>query len=60
MFKIGIYVCIAKKKKNQWHILRHGKGDFIQGGEAIKISIGTAAMEFCSGVERLGSTLNTA
>lgn len=41
-------------------MLRHGKGDFIQGGEAIKISTGTTAMEFCSGVERLGSTLNTA
>lgn len=28
--------------------------------EAIKIGKGATAMEFCSGVDRLGSTLNTA
>lgn len=34
------------------------RADFIQG-EAVEIGVGTAAMIFCRGAERLGSTLNT-
>lgn len=48
----------AKEKIIEWHLLKHGKKDFFQGGTTL-IGTETTVMEFRSGRERLGSTMNT-
>lgn len=40
----------AKEKIIEWHLLKHGKKDFFQGGTTL-IGTETTVMEFCSGGE---------
>ena len=41
-------------------LVKDSKEDFVQGEETIKIGIGTTAMGFCTGGERMSATSKTA